>query len=97
MSTSSTHGAARAAGGGGQHSARSVRDLRFRLTAVSVPLLFVVSGLLAWGAAETKYGDTQNVIAVLSGVCFAAFCVALVEAVRLALRYRRDRRSPRTA
>jgi ABC-type transport system involved in cytochrome bd biosynthesis fused ATPase/permease subunit len=96
MSTSSTHGAARAAVTG-QQSARSVRDLRLRLTVICVPVLFVLSGLLAWGAAETETGDTQNVVAVLSTVCFVAFCAALVEAVRLALRYRRDRRSPRAA
>jgi hypothetical protein len=47
----------------------------------------VLSGLLAWGAAETDTGDTQNVIAVMSFVCFVFFCMALVHVVR-ALRRR---------
>lgn len=74
-------------------TAKSARGLRLRLAVLFALVFLVLSGLLAWGSAETKPGDTQTVVAVLSAACFAFFCAALVDAVRLALHHRRDIRT----
>lgn len=74
--------------------ARAARTRRLRHAAVWAGVFFVLTGLLAWGAAETDTGDTQNVIAVMATACFVFFCMALVEAVRLALRARREANAP---
>jgi len=71
-------------------TAKSARSLRLRLSIIYAPVFFVLSGLLAWGAAETEAGDTQTVIIALSTACFIFFFVAMVDAVRLSLQYRRE-------
>jgi hypothetical protein len=93
MNALSHHGTARTGAGPGLATARSARALRLRLSGALAPVFLVLSGLLAWGAAETEPGDTQTVVAVLSSVCFFAFCAALIDAVRVALGMRRERRS----
>ncbi|WP_157856331.1 hypothetical protein [Actinacidiphila yeochonensis] len=78
--------------GSGRAASRSERALRLRLSAVCVPVFLVLSGLLAWGASETKPGDTQTVVAVLSAACFAAAVAALITAVRTSVGLRREER-----
>lgn len=90
MSAPTMHRAVRA--GTEPHTDRSARELKLRLSALTTAVFLVLSGLLAWGASATDYGDTQNVIAVMSTVCFVGFCAALVSTVRLVLRQRRERR-----
>lgn len=75
-------------------TARSARKLRLRLSLIYAPVLFVIAGLLAWGAAETEPGDTQNVIAVMAAAAFALFCVALGDAMRLLMIRRHEGRPP---
>lgn len=71
-------------------TATSARSLRLRLSIVYAPVFLVLSGLLAWGAAETEPSDTQTVIIALSATCFVAFFVAMADALRLGLRYHRE-------
>jgi len=91
MNSRSTHGAVLP--GREPVSARPARTLRLRWSVVWASVFFVLAGLLAWGAAETDTGDTQNVIAVMSTVCFVFFFMALAHVVRVARRRRHQGRS----
>ncbi|MBY8879689.1 hypothetical protein [Actinacidiphila acidipaludis] len=71
-------------------TAKSARSLRLRLSVIYAPVFLVLCGLLAWGAAETEYSDTQTVIIAMSTACFVLFFIAMVDAVRLSLQYRRE-------
>ncbi|WP_202234736.1 hypothetical protein [Actinacidiphila reveromycinica] len=82
MNSMSTHGAVRV--GKEPVGVDPARGRRMRWPATWAVVFLVLSGLLAWGAAETDTGDTQNVIAVLSTACFVFFCAALVHVVRAA-------------
>ncbi|SDO90213.1 hypothetical protein [Actinacidiphila guanduensis] len=62
--------------------------LGLRFSAMLAAVFFVLSGLLAWGAAETDLDDIRNVVAVMSSVCFVAFLAALIHAARMAARLR---------
>lgn len=88
MNSPSTHahGAVRVGTGRGPAGAGSARARRLRWPVGWAATFFVLTGLLAWGAAETDTGDTQNVIAVLSTACFVLFCMTLVHVVRVARR-----------
>jgi hypothetical protein len=85
----SHHGAVRA--GHQPSTTRSARGLRLRLAVIWATVFFVLSGLLAWGAAETEAGDTQLVIIALSTACFLGFCAALADAARMVLGRRHER------
>lgn len=93
MNAPSTHGAVRPGTEPvtTQPRPRPYRTPRLRWPVTWATVFFVLTGLLAWGAASTDTGDTQNVIAVLSTACFVFFCAALVHVVRAA-RGRRHRR-----